>query len=57
MTTVGFVGAKMPATFMVDDNVVIQLLEKAVEAGKTKSEPASNYVNRLLKWALDNYKE
>lgn len=57
MTTVGFMSTKMPATFIVDDNVAVQLLEKAGEAGKARSEPASNYVNRLLKWALNNYKE
>lgn len=57
MTTVGFMSTKMPATFMVDDNVVVQLLEKAAEAGKTRSETASQYVNRLLKWALENYSD
>ena len=54
MTTVGFMSAKMPATFMVDDSVVLSLIEKAGEATK-KGETASNYVNRLLKWALENY--
>jgi len=57
MTTVGFMSAKIPATFMVDDEVAIQLLEKASESGKAKNEPSSKYVNRLLKWALENYNE
>jgi hypothetical protein len=57
MTTVGFMSAKMPATFMVDDDVAVRLLEKASEAGKAKNEVSSKYVNRLLKWALENYNE
>ena len=49
--------AKMPATFMVDDDTVACLLEKAGEAAKAKNESASKYVGRLLKWALENYKD
>lgn len=52
MTTVGFMSAKMPSTFAVDDEVATRLLEKAMQ-----TESPSKYVNRLLKWALDNYKE
>lgn len=57
MTTVGFMSAKMPATFLVDDDTVARLLEKAGEAAAAKNESASKYVNRLLKWALENYNE
>jgi hypothetical protein len=54
MTTVGFMSAKMPATFMVDDDVAVSLVTKASDASKS-GETASKYVNRLLKWALENY--
>jgi len=57
MTTVGFMNAKMPATFMVDDDTVACLLEKAGESAKLKNESASKYVARLLKWALENFKD
>lgn len=57
MTTVGFMSAKMPATFLVDDDTVVRLLEKAGESAKAKNESASKYVARLLKWALENYKD
>jgi Arc/MetJ-type ribon-helix-helix transcriptional regulator len=56
--TVQLTNAKLPASFMVDEKVVGQLLEKAQQAitsGKVKS--ASEYVNRLVTWALENYKE
>jgi hypothetical protein len=43
---------------MVDEAVVKELFTKAKEstdAGKAKT--ASEYVNRLVKWAVENYKE
>lgn len=52
--TVQFTNAKLPASFMIDEDVVRRVLEKAQQAindGKVKS--ASQYVNDLLAWAVD----
>jgi hypothetical protein len=56
MTTVTFMSTKHPVTFSVDDEVATRLFEFAKSKVKDK-EPASKFVNQLLKWALDNYKE
>lgn len=56
--TVQFVSPKFPASFMLDEVVVKDLFAKAkesVDAGKTKT--ASEYVNSLVKWAVENYKD
>lgn len=53
--TVQLTNAKLPASFMVDEKVVEQLLVKAQQAindGKVKT--ASEYVSRLLASALEN---
>lgn len=56
MTTVTFMSTKHPVSFAVDDEVVDKLFENAARQAKA-GEPASKYVNRLLKWALENYKD
>jgi hypothetical protein len=56
--TVQFVSPTFPASFMVDEAVVKDLFAKAkesVDSGKTKT--ASEYVNRLVRWAVDNYED
>jgi hypothetical protein len=56
--TVQFVSPKFPVSFMLDEEVVKELFAKAkqaVDAGTDKT--ASQYVNRLVKWALENYNE
>lgn len=53
MNTVGFMGTNYPTSYMVDDEVAATLLKRASE----NKDGASKYVNRLLKWALENYKE
>lgn len=53
--TVQFTNAKLPASFIIDEDVVRRVLERAQQAindGKVKS--ASEYVNGLLAWAVDN---
>ena len=57
MTTVGFMSKARPATYAVDDEVSVTLFDRAAASQKANGEAASKYVNRLLKWALDNYKE
>jgi len=56
-TTVSFMSKARPASYMVDDEVAIQLYNKAAASSKEKNETASAYVNRLIKWALENYKD
>lgn len=53
MNTVGFMGANYPTSYIVEDEVAATLLKRASE----NKDGASKYVNRLLKWALENYKE
>ncbi len=58
MTTVQFMSAKYPVSFSVDDEVAARLLTQASESMKSgNAKNASAYANRLLKWALDNYKD
>lgn len=56
MTAVMFM-SKLPVSFMVDDQVAEKLLQKASEMAKANNEPSSKFVNRMLTWALENYKE
>lgn len=54
--TVQFHSPTFPASFIVDEEVVKELFaraKKSVDAGIDKT--ASQYVNRLVKWALENY--
>ena len=54
--TVQFHSPTFPASFMLEEEVVKTLFTKAkqaVDAGADKT--ASSYVNRLVKWALENY--
>lgn len=57
MTTVTLMSMKYPVSFTVDDDVATKLLENAMAVATKKKEMSSAYVNRLLKWALENYKE
>lgn len=52
ITTVIFMSVKYPTSFAVEDEVVERLLERAKSGNN-----ASQYVNSLLKWALENYKD
>lgn len=53
MRTVAFMGENYPTSYIVDDEVAATLLKRASE----NKDGASKYVNRFLKWALENYKE
>ena len=58
MNTVGFMSNARPTTYMVDDDVSVALFDKAAASLKDgTSKTASAYVNKLLKWALENYKD
>lgn len=56
--TVQLLNPTMSPAFSVEQEVVEKLLAKSSEAtGAGKAKNSSEYVNRLLKWALENYKE
>jgi hypothetical protein len=59
MTTVQFMSnAKHNYAYSVDEEVANRLYNQARESqSRGKDKTASAYVNRLLKWALDNYIE
>lgn len=57
MRVITLMSTKHPVGFSVEDDVADKLLFNASNASKSTGETASNYVNKLLKWALENYKE
>ncbi len=50
-------GNQRSLAFNLDTEVIEDLLKKASEYSKTNNTNSSVYVNDLIKWALENYKE
>lgn len=56
MNTVALMSNTRPATYIIDDDVSIALFDRA-SANMKGGGTASAYVNKILKWALENYKD